>query len=233
MKPNWEAVGFVTVALLWAGCTTVQVRQTLPPDIPVGVSRIEPNQAVAILTFSAVESSLESETVGCVSQSIKASHPNVRVITADEFRRTVFSYRIPEAEAERTRYLNLLMNQPALRERMIALGIRYIVIPFGKTDMQKAHGGGIGTYNGYIAFVVWDRKTNLTASILDVMESRAIGDMHSSASGKPWLFSSQIIFTIGAPAFTESEACKGLGEAVAKFLAGENTAQAEQAPQNK
>ena len=228
-----------SVTLLLAGCTTVQVKQTRYAGEPVGAPRIEPNQAVAILTFAAIESSLETEAVGCVSQSINTAHPNVRVMTADEFRRTVFSYRIPDDEAERTKYLNLMMAQPAIRERMISLGIRYLIILHGKTDMKASNpmgfGGASGGYGGYVLFATWDRKTNLAASFLDVTESRLVGDLHSSASGKPWLFSAQIIFTIGAPAFTEQGACRGLGEAVAKFLAGENPEEAsknEDSPKN-
>jgi hypothetical protein len=221
MKVPFHWAGGFTLAALLAACTTVQVSKNLQSHEPNSAPWIEPNQAIAILTFAPVESSLEAETVGCITESVKSAHPTLNVMNANEFRRMVFSYRIPDDEAERTKYLNAMMAQPVLRERMVSLGVRYLILLHGRTTTKPAPGGVVGgSPLGYALFATWDRKTNLLASFLDVRESRSIAELQSAASGTPWLFSTGIIFTIGAPALTEHAACKSLGEEVAKFLAG-------------
>jgi hypothetical protein len=89
----------------------------------------------------------------------------------------------------------------------------------------KTEAGAIGGYGGAVLVVVWsgDRLTSLGASIFDIKERREAGKVMASASGKPWAFAvipSPLI--LGAPAFTEWTACGDLGEAVAKFFAGES-----------
>ena len=120
MKTLTPTICLLAATLLWAGCTTAQVQATR--QIP---TLIEPQEAVAVLT--ATESPFEAEAVTCISQAVRKAHPTVRVITPEEFRSTIFLYRIPEEENERTKYLSLLANEPALRDRMVSSGIRYLV----------------------------------------------------------------------------------------------------------
>lgn len=220
-------IAFLTALLASPGCTTLQVKETPEFATSTEVTRIAAGQAVAILTFAATETDLEVEAVECVREHIAAAHPGVGIIEADEFRRTVFPYWLPDNEAERAKYLDLLMGQPLLRERMAARKIRYLILLHGETVMTPKEGfviSGIGGPAGgaYVLFTRWNRKTDLVVSILDVTESRSVTKLHAEASGSPWIFSSQIIFTIGAAAFTETEACTGISEAVAKFLSGES-----------
>jgi hypothetical protein len=222
-------IALLTALLASVGCTTLEVKETPEFTTPTGVARIAAGQAVAILTFAATETDLEADAVECIREHVTAAHPEVGIIKADEFRRTVFPYRIPDDEAERAKYLDLLMGQPILRDRMATRKFRYLILLHGKTAMTPKEGfsiSGVGPGGGaYIFFGRWDRKTDLVVSILDVSESRSVTKLHAEAAGSPWIFSSQIIFTIGAAAFTETHACTGIGQAIAKFLSGETLEQ--------
>ena len=207
--------------LLMAGCTTAQVQATR--QIP---TLIEAHEAVAVLT--ATDSPFEAESVTCISEAVRKARPTARVITPEEFRRTVFSYRLPEQENDRTKYLSLLANEPALRDRMVSMGIRYLVSVQGKTETSERKGGGVGGGGmggaGAIGLLWWERQSRISASVFDLKEDRSAGNLHASADGRPWFF---FVFPsplmIGAPAFTEGKACGEIGAAVAKFLAGEST----------
>ena len=217
------AVGLVAIAWLWTGCTSAQTLETRKTS-----TRIEPREAIAILWQHPTgrppdeARAVEDEFGRCVSETIHMTHPGLRIILPDEFRRTVFSYTMPESEARGREYLELLMNQPAIRNRMASLGIRYLISVGGETDRKSWEGGGIGSYAG--AFGLWwvDRQSRLAASILDLKEARSAGELHATASGRPW-FAIIGFIPLGLPAFTEARVCKDLGEALANFLAGADT----------
>jgi hypothetical protein len=188
-------------------------------------TQLEPQGAVAVLT--ATESEFGAESVTCIGDAVRKAHPTTRVVTPEEFRRTVFHYRIPEEQNERIKYLTLLANEPALRGRMFSMGIRYLVSVQAKTDSQQKGGvecGGAPGGAGCIGLLSWERQSRISASVFDLKEARPAGNLHASADGRPWFF---FIFPsplmIGLPAFTEGKACGEIGAAVAKFLAGETT----------
>ena len=66
--------------------------------------------------------------------------------------------------------------------------------------------------------IVWDRRSYITAKVLDLKAGREVGTVQADAKGHVvWLFPLPI-FKL---AFTESGLCEDLGDGLAKFLAGE------------
>lgn len=227
MKSGWLSMGL----LLAAGCTTAQVQATR--QMP---TRIEAHEPVAIVV-SHETTELASDAVGCISKALKESFPNLRIVPPDEFHRTAFPDVVLELAPRALIYLPLLLNDPAFRARIAPLGLRYLISIQGKTDQQSKPivGGGAGLGGGWTALgAEWDRKSNVTASILDLKQSLGVGEIRASAEGKPWFVCvGALVFCVplGAPAFTEAKACDDIGKAVAKFLAGESTSQVEEAAQ--
>lgn len=158
--------------------------------------------------------------------------PDVRLVTADEFRRTVFAYRIPNVEAERNKYLEKMLAHPVLRERISSLGIRYLLLLHGWTDSSKTKFDGFGAAPiGAIPYATWERRTELAVSVIDVVESRSLGELIALAEGKPHVF---LIPLLPVPAFTEYEACKKIGTTVAEFFSGKAQAVSDPAkPETK
>jgi hypothetical protein len=209
-KSGQLVVGFLAMAWVWAGCATPHVQEVREPP-----SRIMPREAIAILTVT--DSPLEGEAVGCISEAVRTAHPKARIIPPDEFRRSVFAARPPDEEAEWAKYLASLANEPAIRDRMDSLGIRYLIAIGGGTEQ----GGGVGVLP-YIIVGAWTRHSRLVASVLDLKQARAAGELHAEASGRPWFVLIGIL-PLGAPAFTESRVCKDIGEAVVTYLTGKTT----------
>lgn len=213
-------------ALLLAGCTTAQVQAIRP--LP---TRIEAHEPVAIVvSHDATE--LASEAVGCISKALKEGFPTLRIVPPDEFHKTALPDIALELAPRALIYLPLLLNDPVFRARIAPLGLRYLISIQGKTEQEgKPFAGGAGGGGGAVTWFGWSgkRASNVTASILDLQQGQS-GEIRATSSGEPWFVCvGLLVFCVplGAPAFTEAEACDEIRKGVAKFFAGESSAQAE------
>jgi hypothetical protein len=213
--------GLLAMTWLWAGCTTAQVQATRQIH-----TRIETHEPVAIVV-SPETTEVTSDAVGCISKVLRERFPNLRIVLPDEFHKLAFPDVALELAPRALIYLPLLLNDPAFRARITPLDLRYLISVQGKTDQKaKPFFGGAGGYGGAVTWfgAEWDRKSNVTASILDLKQDTGAGEIRASAEGKPWFVCIGLLIMcapFGAPAFTEAKACDEIGTAVAKFLAGE------------
>jgi hypothetical protein len=201
---------------------------TIEREVPTAVSSGEAIAFIFSPQFSLDARRVEeSEIIECISDVVRKAHPTLRIVPPDKFRRTVFPDLAPEAAPNTPEYFALLLEHPAFKERVAALGIRYLISVIGGTEQTGGPAAGaIGGPGAGVLVIAgsWDRRTSLTASILDLQRGRPAGKLEAMATGKPWLlivFPSPIM--IGAATFTESKACSDLGEAIAKFIAGGDT----------
>ena len=224
MKLNPVALAFL--ASLYAACTTGVVREVR--ESPTGLGTSEAIAFVFERQFSLEARQLEeNDIIECISDAVHEARPTLRIVLPDEFRHRVFPDLASQAAPSTPEYFAMLVDHPTFKERVASLGVRYLIFVAGGTT--QTGGPGMGAIGGPGAAVLviagsWDRRSSLTASVLDLQQGRMAGKLEASASGHPWLL---IVFPsplmIGAPAFTESKACEGLGEAVAKFIVGEET----------
>jgi hypothetical protein len=229
-----RALGAVLLLpIVISACTTGVVTKSREASNVLGAS-----EAIAFIferQFSLEAQRVEeNEIVGCISEAVRRVHPTVVIVLPDEFRRSVFPDLAPEAAPTNAEYLSLLLDHPTFQERVAALRIHYLISVSGGTAQTGGPGAGAIGGPGAAVLVIagsWDRTTSLTASVLDLQQKRIAGKLEASVTGHPWLL---IIFPsplmLGAPAFTESKACEDLGDAVAKFIAGEEMLKA---PENQ
>lgn len=206
------------LSLLCIGCTRSEVRDLGPtrPEMRAG-------QAVAVLTSR--DTSFEREAAECIGESIRRLRPEAPIVTPDEFRHRVFAYRLPRTPAERDRYLAMLATEPTLRGRMLDLGIRYLVLLREAWTTQETKGmpflcfagyGGGGCFGGFVL----TRESALGASVFDLTVAQPAGEVRASASGVPMAAGAFVLpVAVPLPAFTESSACRELGDKLARFLA--------------
>ena len=226
-----DLAAFLFSAALLSACTTGVVTQSREASTGLGAG-----EAIAFIferQFSMEAQRVdETEIIGCISEAVGKAHPTLRIVLPDDFRRTVFPGIAPEAAPYKPEYFELLLDHPTFNERVAALGIRYLISVGGATEQTGGPGAGAVGGPGTAVLIIagsWDRKTSLTASVLDLQQKRIAGKLEASATGHPWVL---IVFPsplmIGAPAFTESKACEELGQAVAKFVTSEETPGAEE-----
>jgi hypothetical protein len=226
MRQGRLLLGLLTTALFWVGCTTAIVREVR--DTPTGLNLHEGVAFVFSREFSLDSQPIkESKIVDCIGQAVRKAHPALRIVPPDEFRHTVFPDLAPEAAPNNPEHFALLLSHPTFKKRTASLGIRYLISLSGRTDSQQKGGVGCGGGMGgaaCIGLLWWEQRSLLNATVFDLQHAQSAGNLHASADGRPWFF---FVFPsplmIGVPAFTESKACGDLGEAVAKFIAGEDT----------
>jgi hypothetical protein len=233
MKRNLATLLLATffVAAVMSACTTAAVGEVREVS-----TALDTGEAIAFLfspRFSLDAQRVEErEIIGCISETVRKTHPALRIVPPGDFRRKVFPNIAPEAAPNTPEYLELLLSHPTFKERVAALGIHYLISVIGGTEQTGGVGAvPLGGGAGGVVVIAgsWDRKSSLTATVLDLQRERTAGKLEASASGHPWLL---IIFPTpimgGAAAFTESRACGDLGEAVATFMAGGHAPEAEE-----
>lgn len=219
LQSRHRSLALVLAIFLAAGCTTAEVQFARKTQ-----TIIEPHHSVLILATT--ESPLEIDAEECISESVRAAIPDVRILNRDEFHRRVFYYGYPEREDESVQYFTSLVRHPVTKKRIAELALRYAVLVHGGTEQQGepilgAIGGGGGAVTWFGAH--WTRRSHLEAWIFDFKEVTEAGTIRFLAEGKPWIICiglGPLCAPIGAAAFTETKACSGLGSAVATFLAG-------------
>ena len=184
MKRDFAALLFLSTLL--SACTTGAVTQSR--EAPTGLGT---GEAIAFLferQFSLEAQRVEeSEIIGCISEAVHKAHPTLRIVLPDEFRRTAFPDLAPEAAPNTPEYIALLLNHPTFKERVASLGVRYLIsivgprrrrpVGSGICRMDRRPGGAVLVIAG-----VWDRKSSLTASVLDLQRGRTAGKVEASAS---------------------------------------------------
>lgn len=215
--------------LCFAGCRSITVKEQRSAS-----TGIETGESVTIvLNFSGDLSMEETQKVEekygrCIADALKRKNPEIRFVPAGKFRTAVFP-GLDFASSPRTPgSYRLLLDNPGFQERIVALGIRYLVIVGGSTETQHdfgdilcgaGYGGG-----GCFGLKVWKKTSALAGVIIDFKKSRTAGEVSATVTGKSW-FAVLGILPLGMPTFTESRACDELGESVGKFLVGTSPAQ--------
>jgi len=192
---------------LLGGCTTAEIIDV--PDIPV---KSESLQVIA-LVFSQEAIDMERQASHCIRTALEIAQLRVRVVSPEEFRQIAFPDLAPESAIHSSEYLSILLTDQRFRDRIAPLRIRYIISISGVTE-QSLVGAGAGAMAGLI---VWDRRSRLRASVLDLTRASLQENISADASGNPW-----VLIVGGLPLFipadTDSQACRDFGGSIVKFL---------------
>ncbi len=214
---KWSSKARLFVALLFLGGCTTAARI----EVSKGSVRNESLQVIA-LVFSAEASDVERQASDCIRTAIETAQLPLQIVSPDEFRKVAFPDLAPEAAIHRSEYLSVLLPDQRFRDRIAPLGIRYIVSISGVTEQNLkgsghalGHDGRSGRIGG--ALFIWQRRTQLQASLLDLTRPSPKEDIFADASGTPWLL---IIggLPLYIPADTDSKACRDLGGSIVEFL---------------
>ncbi len=229
------------ILLLWMGCVSTQVH--VSGQAPAGVGS---DEAIAFVFFREGElvSSSTNEVLSdedyffnCTSNALREAYPTTTVISPQEFRRLAFPELAPDPRhkfAASNELDSILQNFPGYREqreRIVQAGIRYVIsVNTWTTAEREEHELSRSFRRHYIGIGIipyvgstWNRHSQMTAEVLDFKDPYKVGVIQVEASGRPW-FAVIMFIPMGVPAFTETRACGDLGEELAKFFAGETTA---------
>lgn len=165
----------------------------------------------------------EPHVVRCITEGIRRRQPHLPIVSFEAFSAVAFPNLAAKARPRRPDYLGILLGDAEFRRRIAPLGLRHIVFVGGITETKPPRGGiacgadsrGAG---GCLGVVIWDKRSALAASIVDLASRAPARELKAEARGTAWLAIIGII-PLGMPAMTETAACTEIGHRVADALA--------------
>ena len=165
---------------------------------------------------------IEERLESCLKQSMLGGRGDLSFVSPGEARRTLFpGNAISEFPHDPAEMLQRAGERES-RERLAALGLRYVVLLEGRwsTNDGKFEGGGF--IIGGALLYGWDRFSRLRATVVDLTHRRSAGEV--VVYGKGDVGGGVLIFLPGIPvpflamSDPESEACAALGKGLAGFI---------------
>ena len=171
---------------------------------------LAPDHSVA-LVLNADDPGFEGKLASCVRSALKNGHRTVQVLPPDEFRHVASSDLILDQPMGGGSWRELAAD-PAFQKRIARLDLPYLISVSRFTETRW----------DYIPLFRVDRVTRLRAEVLDLTRGTVAGTVKVVTVGR------------GHPPFTfvrtEAPACEDMGNALAKFLAGEDATATQEGP---
>lgn len=178
-------------------------------------------------------SAKQREFENCVVRAIKAENPAVDVVPSEKF----MPILARNSSANTGTALDAQLENPALREELTAMGLKYLVAMEVQTEESERRTGG-GVPNVAAAPAIWiigrggDRTTWFVSRIFESISGEETGHLDTELSGADgWFVPVLVIIPLPPIPFstaTESRTCTAMGEALAKFITGAGNSGSEQ-----
>lgn len=151
-------------------------------------TRIQKDEAVVILAKPQVEgASAEDEFIHCVASGLAGPDGAIATRTDEQFTDALFPWFEPGTAPTKPEGVASLLTRPGVAERVADSGVRYIVWLDGGT--QKTDGGGSLACGaspgvaGCIGFGWWEKEANYEATIWDLKQAKAAGNVGTNVTG--------------------------------------------------
>lgn len=213
----WRGAAVVALALAAAGCMTARLEESrsLATQIVAG-------EAVVLLAKPRVEgASAEDEFMDCVGAKMQQRF-GIPVRSNDDFVDSLFPWFEPSTAPQRAEGVTRLFARPAVRERVDASGVRYVVWVDGMTRQTDSGGSfscAIGPGGGgCLGFGWWERESDYDAFVWDLQEAKTAGVVSANVTGTSALVG--VIVPLPFIARVQGTACDRLADQLGSFLTG-------------
>lgn len=228
-------IALLTISLVGGGCTTawVQSRRLAPTGLG-------PEDTIAVILTGPVKdeysSELENQVTECVQGALAGIHPGIRIIPPNQFRKLAFpDLTIDQIPSGYFGWRSLLRD-PVFHNKIAPLGLRYMLALNTEearrlTDVEWTAATSMLGGPGPSLSWSWENEVLLEAIVVDAAHRRIAGAVHAYAKGNSGAgvslvtFPSPFLLPHGRVSFPFGVACRGLGGALAIFLAGESPAE--------
>ncbi|TAJ98536.1 hypothetical protein EPO44_11445, partial [bacterium] len=228
---KWYVLALLIISFGGGGCTTawVQARRLAPTGLA-------PEDAIAVILTAPVKdeylSELENQVTGCVQGALSEIHPDIRILLPNEFRRLVFPDLAVDQIPSGYFSWQSFLRDAASYNKIAPLGLRYVLAVNTEesrrvTDAEWSAATSMLGGPGPSLSWSWENEVLLEAIAVDVRYRRIAGAVHAYAKGNSGAgvslltFPSPFLLPHGRASFPFGVACRGLGEALAKFLTDE------------
>ncbi len=162
--------------------------------------------------------SIDEDVVSCLENRIKKHNPDQAFISYYKFVNTMFP-DLPDLEVPREpeSFPRLLADEKFYKD-VLSWGVRYLIFVSGSNRRTNESEGGFASFPLLLLYGIKDKKTRLTASILDLHQKETvIDDLENISEGTGWV-AGLLFIPIGFPPLTQSNACEDMGNRLGKIL---------------
>jgi hypothetical protein len=210
-------LGIALAAFAASGCMTANLEEsrTLSTQILAG-------EGVVLLAKPRVEGAMaEEDFMQCVGDRINRRY-GIPVHGNQAFVDALFPWFEPSTAPQRAEGIVRLFSRPAVRQRIDASGVRYIVWVDGLTRQTDSGGSfscAIGPGGGgCLGFGWWEKESDYDAFVWDLKEAKTAGVVSANVTGTSALVG--VIVPLPFIARVQGTACDRLADQLGSFLKG-------------
>ncbi len=208
------------LALLVGGCASRPRDELAAPAVrSAGVSVIQSDSFR--FDWDTRIDPLQVDLERCAQHAIADRIPSLRLVPHTELATALTPNLPPGAAPLSMASLGVLLGEPSFRETVDRLSLRYIVIVAGDTEIAAHHAWIAGTafnVGAVLGVSTWEKRTGISAVILDFRHPTGQTELEVQSSGKSWV-GGILPLAVGYRANTEGKACREIADQIAEALA--------------
>src|SRR5512137_738511 len=235
-SPRWRpALAVAVLAGAASGCMTAKVDETRQV-----AAAIQANESIVVLKKPQLEGAgTEEKFIDCVQENLGGQlvHPEegqaakaskakhvvpFKIYGEQEFADALFPWFEPSTAPGNAAGFKALLERPGVTERLVQIGVRYVVWLDGSTRKTDSGGsvacaagpGGAGC----IGLGWWEKESGYVASVWDMDNAAEIGSVSADVTGTSVLIGAVAPIPIITP--VRRKACDQLSEQLRSFLLG-------------
>ena len=201
---------------LLSGCTTTRLEEqtNLPFEILEGDS--------VVITSNSYHAGSETENdfLLCINNSLSNKQKMFNVIPTQQFINELYPWFEPRTAPQTTEDLSSFLNKDLVQKKIKTLDVKYFINISGQTKTNSSSGalscaaGPCG--GGCFGLAWWDDTSAYTASIWDLDQESAVGNVSANVSGTSVI--PALVIPIPIIARTQKTACEELTDQILSFF---------------
>ncbi|MCZ6502271.1 MAG: hypothetical protein O6945_07140 [Gammaproteobacteria bacterium] len=215
----YQRVITVLVVAMAAGCVSSRIEQSR--EAATGMTA---DEAMVILGRASYnDHQTEESFTDCIAKILGKGPTPIRVIPDQEFKDNLYPWFEPRTAPTSADELGRLFAQPGVQDRIDEANVRYLAWIDGDTVTVDSGGSmscTISTFGGgCFGMSYWEQDASYEASIWDLRNLTAAGQISADANGTSYL--AGLILPIPILARPGNAACKGLANQLREFVIGD------------
>jgi hypothetical protein len=166
----------------------------------------------------------EESFMDCVTGALSDGETPISLYPEQDFVDALFPWFEPRIAPTTPEALPALLNRPGVGEKIMDIGVRYLVWVDGTSERVDGGGGmscAVGPGGGgCLGFVWWDTASDYEAVIWDLQGGESLGAVSADATGMSYV--PALIVPLPLIARTQAAACRGLAEQLRGLLDGDD-----------
>ena len=203
---------------LIVGCSTTRVDEEINTAFT-----ISGDESIVLLSNSYhTGNQTEMDFMECVNSSISKKQNAFEILPTRQFQNLFYPWFEPSTAPQSVEDLPKVLSNDLIKDKLSEMKVKYLIKITGQTKTNASSGAlscaaGPGG-GGCFGFAWWDDTSDYTASIWDLSQEIAVGNVTANVTGTSMI--PAIVIPIPILARTQSNACEGLSNQIVSFFSG-------------